>query len=181
MTSLGQDVRKVLSDYMQLHGLATLGRLNGQIVQELIDEALSSKWIVKPERVKRVVLPEADWMESLRKDPANQGLDVHLEHKKMAFWCKNHRKQPTRGRFEEWLLRADRPISGAGSPSESPKTSLSEPTGFQEWVADHMPTAMWDGLPWGEWPHHAQLHVKTEMAKQRASVTAGVQREAGRL
>jgi hypothetical protein len=64
--------------------------------------------------------PETDdeWMASLGKDAAYQGIDVNREHAKMARWCATNRQQPTRRRFINWLNRIEKPLNGPHSGTD---------------------------------------------------------------
>lgn len=55
-------------------------------------------------------LSHAEWLDSLTKEQAYEGLDVPREFGRMAQWCKTNHKQPTRRRFINWLNRCDRPL-----------------------------------------------------------------------
>jgi hypothetical protein len=60
--------------------------------------------------------PDDEWLLELSKDATYAGLDVQREFGKLSRWCKEHRQQPSRKRFVNWLNRADRPMQVA-SPS----------------------------------------------------------------
>ena len=61
---------------------------------------------------------DADWLESLKVDPAYIGIDVAIEHAKASRWCETNRKQLSRRRFVNWLNRAERPIGSAKPQGE---------------------------------------------------------------
>ena len=61
---------------------------------------------------------DADWLESLKVDPAYVGIDVGTEHAKASRWCETNRKQLSRRRFINWLNRAERPIGSAKPQGE---------------------------------------------------------------
>jgi hypothetical protein len=61
---------------------------------------------------------DADWLESLKSDPAYIGIDVATEHAKAIRWCETNRKQLSRRRFINWLNRAERPMGNAKPQSE---------------------------------------------------------------
>jgi hypothetical protein len=50
------------------------------------------------------------WIEELKTDPAYKGIDVEREHAKCVRWSKEHKVQPTRRRFINWLNRSDKPL-----------------------------------------------------------------------
>ncbi len=64
---------------------------------------------------------DSEWLAGLKTDPAYSGIDIDRERAKMARWCKENRKQPTRRRFTNWLNRADRNM--ALIPAEQPVTT----------------------------------------------------------
>jgi len=68
---------------------------------------------------------ESDWLLELGADPAYIGIDVGIQLAKMKRWCLEHRKQPTRRRFINWLNRCDRPLSGASTPSQPTRKHFS--------------------------------------------------------
>ena len=59
---------------------------------------------------------DSEWLAGLKVDPAWTGIDIHREFARMRAWCDENRKQPTRRRFLNWLLRCDRPISATSTP-----------------------------------------------------------------
>jgi uncharacterized protein YdaU (DUF1376 family) len=61
---------------------------------------------------------DAEWLTSLSKDAAYQGIDVGREHAKMARWCATNRQQPTRRRFINWLNRIEKPLNGPHSGTD---------------------------------------------------------------
>ena len=55
---------------------------------------------------------DADWLDSLKRNPAYEGIDVLREHAKAAVWCENKHRTLSRARFINWLNRAERPMAG---------------------------------------------------------------------
>ena len=55
---------------------------------------------------------DADWLDSLKRNPAYEGIDVLREHAKAQVWCENKRRTLSRARFINWLNRAERPMAG---------------------------------------------------------------------
>jgi hypothetical protein len=55
---------------------------------------------------------DAQWLARLKADPAYAGLDIDREFARMKSWCDTNRKQPSRRRFVNWLLRCERPMTG---------------------------------------------------------------------
>jgi hypothetical protein len=56
-------------------------------------------------------LPDGEWLDGLKANPAFAGIDVQREHAKMVEWGEVNHKQPTRRRFINWLNRCDRPLT----------------------------------------------------------------------
>jgi hypothetical protein len=54
---------------------------------------------------------DEEFMESLKTNPAYEGIDVVREFQKMLSWCSVNRKQPNHKRFVNWLNKADRPMN----------------------------------------------------------------------
>jgi hypothetical protein len=50
------------------------------------------------------------WFESLKQNPAYQGLDIDRELAKCHTWCETNLKLWSRKRFVNWLNRAERPL-----------------------------------------------------------------------
>ena len=57
---------------------------------------------------------DTEWMESLKNNPAYNGLDVNAVYHKMAAWCQVNNKSPSRKRFVNWLNREEKPMSVGG-------------------------------------------------------------------
>ncbi len=68
------------------------------------------------------------WLKGLADDPTYAHCDVPFEFGKMARWCEQHNKAPTRSRFVNWLNRIERPMkiegNGHGKATEhQPRTA----------------------------------------------------------
>jgi hypothetical protein len=59
---------------------------------------------------------DSEWLGTLKADPAWAGVDIDREFARMRAWAEQHRKQPTRRRFVNWLLRCERPINSTSTP-----------------------------------------------------------------
>ena len=59
---------------------------------------------------------DSEWLGGLKADPAWAGVDIDREFARMRAWAEQHRKQPTRRRFVNWLLRCERPIGATSTP-----------------------------------------------------------------
>ncbi len=70
--------------------------------REKIPPGTRSKPKPKPKRTAAAI--DDAWLDELEKEPANRGIDVRRELGRMQFWCRNHRKIPSRARFVSWLL-----------------------------------------------------------------------------
>jgi hypothetical protein len=83
------------------------------------DKAVSIEVVAsdKPKRPapQKKIVSDDEWLESIKSNPAYQGIDVDREHGKMMAWCQTHNKMPSRKRFLNWLNRADRPMSSTTS------------------------------------------------------------------
>lgn len=60
---------------------------------------------------KKRFLPDADWIQSLKSNPAYAGLDVDREFGKAQAWCDVNKKSLSRKRFINWLNRSERPMT----------------------------------------------------------------------
>lgn len=74
----------------------------------------------KPRSVRRTTACDEEFLTELQQNPAYQALDVQRCYAKMCVWCENKGKQPTRGRFINWLNREDQPM---GATNGKPKTN----------------------------------------------------------
>lgn len=63
-------------------------------------------------RAGSAALPDADWLASLKSDPAYAEIDVEREAAKCARWCLTARKVCSRRRVVNWLNRCERPLNG---------------------------------------------------------------------
>lgn len=64
----------------------------------------------KPRSTRSVKTCDDQYMKELQNSEAYQNLNVRHVHAKMAVWCQNKGKQPTRGRLISWLNREDQPL-----------------------------------------------------------------------
>jgi uncharacterized protein YdaU (DUF1376 family) len=62
---------------------------------------------------------DLEWFQSLKSNPAYEGLNIETEYGKMRAWCGANSKQPSRRRFVNWLNRADRPMLAGPKQLES--------------------------------------------------------------
>ena len=60
---------------------------------------------------KKSVMTEAQFVESLKANPAYKGIDIAREHNKAGAWCLANRRELTRRFFVNWLNRAERPMA----------------------------------------------------------------------
>ena len=56
------------------------------------------------------LLSDEDWLKELAEKSCYQGINVQQEYGKMACWCEQKRKLPSRARFLNWLNRCDKPM-----------------------------------------------------------------------
>lgn len=66
---------------------------------------------LKEKREKKTALTDDEWIETLKKNPAYQGLNIDVVKGKMEVWCTTNGKKPTRKRLLNWLNREDRPLA----------------------------------------------------------------------
>ena len=99
-------------------------KLDWDHVAKLIDAAL-----VNPRTMQK---PTREWLEEMRRDPANEGLDVDRELSKAQLWCNEHRKMCTRRFFVNWLNKAERVIG----PGQTAIKSLPEVLGWREYFEE---------------------------------------------
>ena len=137
-------------------------KLTGDVVAGIIDAAEAAE---KPKRPPRMA--DGPWLESLKADPANAGIDIDNELVKMKRWCVQHNKQPTRHRFTNWLNNADR-VLGSGQTAVN---TLPEITGWKFFLELRTAEGIYHGeIPsaWEELPrdtrqmiHGCKYQVKT--------------------
>lgn len=136
-------------------------KLTGEVVASIIDAAEAKE---QPKRAPRMA--DGPWLETLKADPANEGLDIDAELVKMRRWCQQHNKQPTRNRFVNWLNHADRSIA----PGRVAINALPELQGWRLFLEERAAEFPLDGSPqqipatWDELPRstreviHGQKH-----------------------
>lgn len=56
---------------------------------------------------------DAEWLASLKENPAYDGLNIGVIYGKMQAWCGANKRQPTRRRFINWLNREEKPMPRA--------------------------------------------------------------------
>lgn len=79
-------------------------------------------------RPRRPVQCDEEFLEELQQNPAYAAFDVKALFHKMAAWCKNKGKQPTRGRFINWLNREDKPMMAQFSPPKDAAAHVGKST-----------------------------------------------------
>jgi hypothetical protein len=57
-------------------------------------------------------LTDEEWYESLKLNPAYQGIDIDAVRLKMDGWCNDHDTQPTRTKLLKWLEKEEKPFKG---------------------------------------------------------------------
>jgi len=167
--TLGEQIEQMLRAYLTENNLKGLGGINGNVLRGLIDEKVARFWV--PKKAKAAPKPEcseAEWLDSLQEQPAMHGINVRQEHGKYLFWCNqpHNRVYPTRRRFSNWLLRADRGLTGAPArPLETPKKhGLEEPHLWREWMQRETPNSMWIDVPsWDSIPVESQRMIQGAM------------------
>lgn len=56
---------------------------------------------------------DAEWIQSLKSNPAFQGIDVPVQVAKCQLWCSTNGKSFSRRRVVNWLNRVEKPLNGA--------------------------------------------------------------------
>ncbi|QJE98000.1 MarR family transcriptional regulator [Luteolibacter luteus] len=77
-------------------------------------------------------LSDADWIDSLRKDPSFEGLDIDGEIERASVWIARHPGRSLTRRFiTNWLSRADRPLNlqAAKTAEQSSEDQIGDRTG----------------------------------------------------
>jgi hypothetical protein len=72
-------------------------------------------------------LPDADWLASLKADPAFAGIDINREHAKASRWCIEKGRTLSRARLLNWLNRCDPTLAGAANGHT---TGIAEKLGY---------------------------------------------------
>jgi len=92
-----------------------------QIACDLAEiKALVQPKAKKPAPVKQQDLSDADWLTSLRTNPAYAGINIETEYEKMKVWCAANHKLPGRRRFINWLNRVERPMQVQAQKKDLP-------------------------------------------------------------
>lgn len=87
---------------------------------------------------KSQAMPDNEWLQSLRVNPAYSGIDIERELGKARAWCDTMRRVLNKRRFINWLNRCERPIN-AYTPHKPFKVDLPEPQGWRVWLAKQYP------------------------------------------
>lgn len=66
-----------------------------------------------------------NFVESLKSEPAYEGINIDREFSKMKVWCTNKKKQPTPSRFIAWLNRIEQPLTANGESIEAIELKVS--------------------------------------------------------
>lgn len=68
----------------------------------------------KPSRPRASKMSDEEWIETLKRNPAYQGINIEVLKAKMEAWCDLHGKKPTRARLLNWLNREEKPLEKVG-------------------------------------------------------------------
>ena len=169
--TLGEIIVGVLRDYLKRNNLKSLVQITAETVQNEINERVAPCWSPKKPRAApkaKTETTEEEWLDHLQAQPAMRGVNVRQEHGKYLFWCgqAHNRIYPTRRRFANWLLKADRGMSGQPArPLETPKKhGLEEPHLWREWMQRETPNSMWiDDPNWDSIPVESQRMIQGAM------------------
>lgn len=152
-------------------------QLRGEDVAKIIDGVDAPPAAEKPakagKRSPRLATDDETWILELESEPALAGVDIRRELGKCAFWCKGRGMKPTRQRFQNWLLKAERTVqvSGEGQSSFRPKASfgLPEPANWRQWLDDNRPECVYNSQgplrfkSWDELDFVAKQYIRNEM------------------
>jgi len=83
---------------------------------QIAAEAAPTAGIEKPKASR---MPDTEWLETLKADPAFAGIDIDLEYAKATRWCEEKRKTLSRMRLINWLNRCDRPLNARYAAPET--------------------------------------------------------------
>lgn len=86
---------------------------------------------------------DAEWLESLKSNPAYRGIDVAREHAKALVWAAENKKQMSRRRFVNWLNRAERPMGPQTAIPGNSRASLPEPDDWRAWIHENAPESVY--------------------------------------
>lgn len=104
---------------LSVNGLTSAHVVGGVVVVEDDSRENGCNVAVEPQPAAKTEakLSDGEWLESLKTNPAYEGIDVVREHGKMQAWCSTNRKEPTRRRFINWLNRCEKPFRLASTPA----------------------------------------------------------------
>ena len=115
--SLDETTEKLVSEEAMIESLKS--RVETLEMELAVANDRISKLESKKERKKKEEQTDDQWMDSLKNDPAYNGIDVQTQYHKMVRWCEVNRKQPTRRRFINWLNRQDKPVTATYTPVQT--------------------------------------------------------------
>ena len=104
----GERFAAAVREYLFLNGLKSLGQINGKILAELAQSFYEKDTAAAKTRRKKEI--EEEWLKGLEAEPAFAGIDIRRELGKCQFWCKTRGLIASRQRFENWLLKAEKPV-----------------------------------------------------------------------
>lgn len=67
---------------------------------------------VKPSSTSAAKMPDSEWLDNLKQNPAYKRIDVETLYNKMLAWCELKGKKPTKARLLNWLNREEVPLNG---------------------------------------------------------------------
>lgn len=128
--------------------------------------SLGSEAEKKPKQ-KRQSLTDAEFIASLKANPAYTGLNIDAELGKMQAWCVANKKTPSQRRFVNWLNRAERPM--VVQPAGSVAQSIPEPEAWRAWLKDQEQIEWRESAmarEWSEVPRHWQKFIIERMGRR---------------
>lgn len=158
--STGQRAVAAIRAHLAASG-TSWAKLTGDVVAQIIDDAEAKE---QPKRT--IAKPTQEWLDDLRNDPANEGLDVDKELTRAQLWCNQNRRVCSQRFFVNWLMKAERVIA----PGRVAINALPELQGWRLFLEERAAEFPLDGSPqqipvtWDELPRstreviHGQKH-----------------------
>jgi hypothetical protein len=116
---------------------------------------------------------DAEWLESLKSNPAYRGIDVAREHAKALVWAAENKKQMSRRRFVNWLNRAERPMAQQSAIPGHSRASLPEPDDWRAWIHENAPESVYarggthEGAQWSTLDAITQEWITKQINQRR--------------
>jgi hypothetical protein len=139
-------------------------RGNGKVTKKTLPEKRREE---KSKRVVGALADDSTFLETIRRNPAYQGIDIDRERGKAESWCLANRRVCSRRFFVNWLNKCERPLGATGQPKrEIPP----EPVNWRGILGDHFPDSAYldETRDWAHIPEGTRQSILDALQKVSA-------------